>query len=359
MGQDEVATQPHTTWRSIVPSSPAHSPLPGQPKTKLLHDLRSNMQLRQFSPRTISAYTSWVVRYVRHHRMRHPATLGVGEVRQFLTWLVEERRVAAATQAQALAALLFLYRDVLERPLEELGRLPRGRGPVRLPVVLSTAEVARVLERLPGVYRLIGMLLYGGGLRLLEGLALRIKDVDLERGELWVRRGKGAKDRVTVLPEVMRQPLAGHLEAVRQQHLRDGAEGAGWVEVPGALGRKYPGAGRSWPWQWTFPATRRYQDPGSGELRRHHLHPSAMQRTMSRAVREAGLSKRASCHTLRHSFATHLLEGGYDIRTVQELLGHRDVSTTMIYTHVLNRGGMGVRNPADRLGSVLDAGLPD
>jgi integron integrase len=337
-------------------SSPA---LPSQPKTKLLHALRSNMQLRQFSPRTISAYTGWVVSFVRHHRMRHPATMGVVEVRQFLTWLVEERRVAAATQAQALAALLFLYRDLLDQPLEQLGRLPRGRAPVRLPEVLSAAEVSRLLARLPGVYRLIGMLLYGSGLRLMEGLTVRIKDLDLERGELRVRRGKGAKDRVTVLPAVLRGPLARHLEALKRQHSEEIADGAGWVELPGALGRKYPVAGRSWPWQWLFPATRRYRDPESGEWRRHHLHPSAMQRAMARAVREAGLSKRASCHTLRHSFATHLLEGGYDIRTVQELLGHRDVSTTMMYTHVLNRGGLGVRSPADSLGPVLDAGLPD
>ncbi len=330
-----------------------------QSKSPLLQQLQSNMRLRQMSPRTIAAYTDWVRRYVRYHRLRHPAELGDAEVREFLTWLVEQRRVSQSTQGQALAALLFLYRHVLDRPLEGLGKLPRGRAPTRLPVVLTRDEVQRVLAGLDGVYRLVGWLLYGSGMRLMECVTLRVKDLDLERRELTIRRGKGAKDRVTVVPAALVVPLRRHLERLREQHQRDLAAGAGWVELPGALDRKYPNAGRSWPWQWVFPATRRYRDAASGEERRHHLHESAVQRAMTGAVRASGVGKRASCHTLRHSFATHLLEGGYDIRTVQELLGHRDVTTTMIYTHVLNRGGLGVRSPADGLLTGAVAGLPD
>jgi integron integrase len=230
---------------------------------------------------------------------------------------------------------------VLGVSLEALGRLPRGRVPTTLPVVLTPAEVARVLGLLRGTHRLVGLLLYGSGLRVTECLMLRVKDLDLERGELAVRRGKGGKDRVTVIPEIVRRPLREHLGRVKELHGRDVSEGAGWVEMPGGLDAKYPKAGASWPWQWIFPARRRYRDSASGQVRRHHLHESVVQRAMAAAVLASGIGKRASCHTLRHSFATHLLEAGYDIRTVQELLGHRDVTTTMIYTHVLNRGGRG------------------
>jgi integron integrase len=286
--------------------------------------------------------------------------LGEREVVSFLTHLTVDRGVAASTQGQALAALLFLYRDVLARPLEGLGPIPRGRAPVRLPVVLTRQEVQRVLAGLEGTMGMVGALLYGSGMRLMECLTLRVKDLDLERGELRIRRAKGARDRVTVLARSARGPLEEHVDRVRQAHARDVAEGAGWVELPDALGRKYPNAGRSWPWQWVFAARRRYVDPVTGQIRRHHLHESAVQRGMAEAVRASGIGKRASCHTLRHSFATHLLEAGYDIRTVQELLGHRDVSTTMIYTHVLNRGGRGVESPADLLAALPGStGLPD
>lgn len=285
--------------------------------------------------------------------------MGAAEVRQFLSHLVVERHLSAATQQQALSALLFLYRNVVGQPLEALGPLPRGRVPTTLPVVLSPEEVARVLGLLRGTHRLVGVLLYGSGLRLTECLMLRVKDLDLDRGELTVRRGKGGKDRVTVISETVRGPLREHLGWVRAMHGCDLAKGGGWVEMPGGLAAKYPTAGSSWPWQWVFPARRTYRDPESGRVRRHHLHPSVVQRAMTGAVRASGMGKRASCHTLRHSFATHLLEAGYDIRTVQELLGHRDVTTTMIYTHVLNRGGRGVRSPADRLGMHADAGMAE
>jgi len=307
------------------------------------------MQLRHFSPRTVQAYTGWVLRFLRFHKHRHPRDMGEREVVAFLTWLAVERRVAASTQNQALAALLFLYSAVLDRPLLALGAIPRGRAPATLPVVLTPAEVRRILAGLRGQDGLIGLLLYGSGLRLGEALALRIKDVDLERGELTIRRAKGARDRVTVLARAVQTPLAKHLARVRRQHQADLARGAGRVPLPDALHRKYPSAAASWPWQWVFPAARRHRDRDTGNIVRHHRHPSSVQRAMARAVRASGIGKRASCHTLRHSFATHLLESGYDIRTVQELLGHRSVTTTMIYTHVLNRGGLGVTSPADAL----------
>jgi len=320
-----------------------------QYKSQLLQSLRSNLRLQHMSRRTEEAYVYWTKRFVRYGGLRHPAELTPEDVRRFLSHLVEERKLSAATQQQALSALLFLYRNVVGRPLEALGRLPRGRVPTTIPVVLTVGEVARVLGLLRGVYRLVGLLLYGSGLRLSECLLLRVKDLDLERGELTVRRGKGGKDRVTVVAEAARAGLRGHLDQVRTLHLEDVAAGGGWVEMPGGLDAKYPVAGSTWAWQWVFPARRRLRDPVTGRLRRHHLHESAVQRAMTAAVRASGIAKRASCHTLRHSFATHLLAAGYDIRTVQELLGHRDVATTMVYTHVLNRGGRGVRSPADGL----------
>jgi len=260
-----------------------------QSNSPLLCLMQRQMELRRLSPRTIESYLAWVRRYVRYHRLRHPAEMGDPEVRGFLIWLVEHRRVSQSTQGQALAALLFLYRHALDRPLEGLGPLPRGRAPTRLPVVLTRDEVQRVLGYLDGTYRLVGVLLYGSGMRLLEGLTLRVKDVDLARREIVVRRGKGAKDRVTVLSAGLVEPLGRHLERMRAQHARDVAAGAGWVALPDALDRKYPQAGRSWPWQWLFPATRTHQDQRSGEVRRHHLNESAMQRAMAAAVRGSGI----------------------------------------------------------------------
>ena len=316
---------------------------------KLLAQLREALRVRQYSTRTEQAYVHWVRRFVRYHGLRHPAELGAAELTAFLSALASDHQVVASTQNQALAALLFLYRKVLGKDVGWLDDLVHAKRPVRLPTVLSRAEVRAVLHEMTGPPKLVAMLLYGAGLRLLEALELRVKDLDFQGNEIRVRSGKGDRDRVTMLPAVVRQPLTSHLVKVRAQHERDLEAGAGWVALPAALGRKYPMGGREWVWQWVFPATRGYADPRTHEQRRHHLHETVIQRAFRAAVIASGLSRRASCHTLRHSFATHLLASGYDIRTVQELLGHRDVRTTMIYTHVLNRGGLGVRSPADVL----------
>ena len=319
---------------------------PGSPR--LLEQVRAAVRVRGYSRRTEKAYVAWVRRFVRFHDTRHPRELGEADVTRFLTHLAVDRKVSASTQNQALSALLFLYRDVMRKELSWLDDVVRARRPARLPVVLTRAEVTAILGRLEGVPWLMASLLYGAGLRLLECARLRVKDVDLERREIVVRDGKGGKDRVTLLPESLHDPLRAHLERMRRQHQSDLAGGTGSVELPTALERKYPRAPWEWGWQWVFPATRQYRDPATGHRRRHHLHETVLQRALKDAVRAAGLAKPASCHTLRHSFATHLLEDGYDIRTIQEILGHRDVSTTMIYTHVLNRGGRGVRSPLDR-----------
>jgi integron integrase len=294
-------------------------------------------------------YVAWIRRYIFFHGKRHPTEMGAPEVTKFLTSLAVDGQVAASTQNQALSALLFLYKDVLETNLPWLDGIVRARRPERLPVVLTREEVRAALQGLRGAPYLLACLLCGAGLRVLECCRLRVQDVDFASNQIVVRGGKGDKDRVTMLPAMVKDALARHLSGVCAQHQRDLAAGAGWVELPYALLRKYPNAGRDWVWQWVFPATRIYLDRATGQRRRHHLHETVLQRAMRGAVRRSGLTKRASPHTLRHSFATHLLEDGHDIRTVQELLGHRDVTTTMIYTHVLNRGPAAVRSPADRL----------
>ena len=322
---------------------------PEAPKPRLLDRVRAAARMRHYSRRTEDAYVAWIRRYIFFHDKRHPADMAAPEVTKFLTSLAVDGQVAASTQNQALSALLFLYKDVLEVELPWLDGIVRAKRPERLPVVLTREEVRAVLQGLGGVPYLMACLLYGAGLRVLECCRLRVQDVDFETNQIVVRGGKGDKDRVTMLPGLVKEALARHLAEVRAQHERDLAFGAGWVELPTALLRKYPNAGREWVWQWVFPATRLYRDRLTGQRRRHHLHESVLQRTVRAALRHTTVTKRASPHTLRHSFATHLLEDGHDIRTVQELLGHRDVSTTMIYTHVLNRGPAAVRSPADRI----------
>ena len=320
---------------------------PRQPR--LLDRVRQALRARHASRSTEKAYVAWIRRYILLHNKRHPAEMGAAEITQFLSWLAVEGTVAASTQNQALSALLFLYRYVLDQELPWLDGVVRAKRAERLPVGLTSDEVRAVIHQLHGSPRLMAILLYGAGLRLLECARLRVKDVDFTTNQIVVRAAKGDKDRSTMLPGAVKGDLAAHLQAMNNQHQADLRQGAGWVELPWALARKYPNAGREWGWQWVFPATRSYFDRVTEQRRPHHLHESVLQRAVRQAVRRAGIPKPATCHTLRHSFATHLLEDGHDIRTVQELLGHRDVSTTMIYTHVLNRGPAAVRSPADRI----------
>jgi len=316
---------------------------------KLLQLVSIAIRARHYSRRTEVSYKRWIKRYILFNDKRHPVEMGEKEVTRFLSYLATNRRVSASTQNQALSAILFLYREVLKRDLDWLDGIVRAKRPQRLPVVLTHDEVQEVLIHLRGVPLLMASLLYGAGMRLLECARLRIKDVDFTRGEITVRDGKGRKDRVTLLPSRLKDPLTGHIYRIRAQHDKDLRRRRGSVALPDALSRKYPGASWEWAWQWVFPATRFYRDGDTGEYRRHHLHESVLQRAVKEAVRAAGIAKHATCHTLRHSFATRLLEKGYDIRTIQELLGHSDVSTTMIYTHVLNRGGRGVKSPLDEI----------
>ncbi len=325
------------------PASPKASP----EAPRLLNQVRDKIRLKHYSIRTEQAYTDWVRRFILFHQKRHPAEMGAVEVEQFLTHLAVAGKVSASTQNQAKSALLFLYRDVLAVELPWLDDMTQAKSGKRLPVVLTVQETLRLLDQMEGTTGLIARLLYGSGMRVMEGVRLRVKDIDFERRELIVREGKGNQDRVTMLPQSLVAPLTQHLIRVKALHEKELAEGFGDVYLPFALARKYPAAEREWHWQYVFPAAKRSIDPRSDIERRHHVSDQAVQRAVRQAARDAGLHKPVTPHTLRHSFATHLLQSGYDIRTVQELLGHKDVQTTMIYTHVLNRGGRGVVSPLD------------
>jgi integron integrase len=316
---------------------------------KLLDQVRARIRVKHYSIRTEALYVQWIKRFIYFHDKRHPRDMGAPEVEAFLTDLAVTGRVSASTQNQALSALLFLYREVLEVVLPWLDNVTRAKPSQRLPVVLTPAEVRAVLERMDGVYGLMGRLLYGTGMRLMECVRLRVKDVDFGRNEILIREGKGAKDRVTMLPAALVGPLQDHLARRRTLYEDDLAAGKAAVWLPDALEKKYPNAASEWGWQFVFCSGSHSTDPRSGAVRRHHIDEKLLQRAMKKAVTAARLAKPATPHTLRHSFATHLLESGQDIRTVQELLGHSDVSTTMIYTHVLNKGGRGVTSPLDRL----------
>jgi integron integrase len=321
------------------------------PKGKLRDQLHEVMRFKQFSFRTEEAYWNWIRQFLRFHRAngqwRHPRALGKVEVEAFLTHLASARNVAVATQNQALNALVFLYREVLHQPFDDLGPVERPRRLPKVPVVLSRSEVGRLFEGMEGTAGLIARVLYGTGLRLMEGLRLRVKDVDFERGQILVHDGKGFKDRMTVLPESLVEPLRKHLARVQKLHEADVSTGLGRVWLPGGLKVKYPNAEREWIWQWVFPSKTVSTDPQGGVRRRHHVNPMSVQRAVKDASRLARLRKPVTPHTLRHSFATHLLENGYDIRTVQDLLGHKDVTTTQIYTHVMQKPGLGVKSPLD------------
>ena len=314
---------------------------------KLLDQMRDALRARHYSPRTEETYVSWVARFIRFHKMRHPKDMGEAEINEFLTYLAVDKKVSSSTQTQALSAVLFLYRYVFGLDMGDLGDIVRARKPHHIPVVMTRAETQAVLSKMSGDLLLMASLLYGSGLRLTECLHLRVQDLDLEGGEVVVFNGKGNKDRLTMLPDSLKAPLREHLVGVKALHQHDLADGFGRVVLSEALQRKYPRAAGDWRWQWVFPQRHRWTDPATREQGRHHIDDSVLQRAVKVAVSEAGITKRVGCHTFRHSFATHLLESGYDIRTIQELLGHKSVTTTMIYTHVLNKGGRGVTSPLD------------
>jgi integron integrase len=327
------------------PADPAGAPPDGQ---KLLARVREVIRLKHYSYRTERSYCDWIVRYVRFHGLRHPATMGGEHVGAFLSSLATVRHVSASTQNQALAAILFLYRDVLKQEIAWMDGVTRAKRPRRLPVVLTRAEVTTLLAKMSGTHALMARVMYGTGLRLTECLQLRVKDVELARLQLIVREGKGAKDRITMFPATLVEDMKRHLTGVRKMYERDRAAGVAGVELPHAYAVKNPGAAVAWGWHWIFPQDHLSVDPRTSIVRRHHAYDETFSRALKRAAHAAKIDKPVSSHTLRHSFATHLMESGYDIRTVQELLGHKDVSTTMIYTHVLNRGGRGVVSPLDR-----------
>lgn len=316
---------------------------------QLLQKIRDKMRLKHYSIRTEETYIHWTQVFLKYHYNRDPLMLREPDVSRFLTYLAVARKVSASTQNQALSAILFLYREALEQPLDWIDNVERAKRPERLPLVFSREEVRAILVRLEGLRWIMASLLYGSGLRVMECLRLRVKDFDFDYGQIVVRDGKGEKDRGTMLPGPVVAPLQKHLLRVKTLHETDLKEGFGAVHLPYALARKYPNAEREWGWQYAFPASKRSVDPRSNVVRRHHLDEAVLQRAVKEAIRAAGIIKPGSCHTLRHSFATHLLEDGYDIRTVQELLGHKDVSTTMIYTHVIHKGGKGVRSPLEKL----------
>jgi integron integrase len=318
-------------------------------KPKLLDQVRRAIRTRHYSPKTEDSYVHWIRRFIFFHNKRHPAEMAEPEIARFLSNLAAESKVSGSTQNQALNALLFLYHQVLGKEIGYVNGVVRAKKPPRLPVVLTRGEIQALLSYLAGSERMMATLLYGAGLRLMECCRLRVKDVDFSQNQIVVRAGKGDKDRYTMLPASVKELLIKHLDQGRRQHQDDVEKNLGRVVLPNALDRKYPNAGQEWGWQWVFPATRYYVDRETGRQYRHHLHESVLQKAVREAACNAGIAKPATCHSMRHSFATHLLKDGYDIRTVQELLGHRDVSTTMIYTHVLNRGGRGVQSPADRL----------
>jgi len=318
-------------------------------EASFIEQYREALESRHYSPRTLQAYLHWVDRFLKYNKKKNLRQLGENEINAFLTNLATRENVSSSTQNQALAALLFLFRQVFGNPVGELGEVIRAKKPTRLPVVMSRDEVRSVLSNLQGDKRLAAALMYGTGLRLMECLELRIQDIDFSQNEILIRNGKGAKDRSTMLPDSLKAELKKHLAKVKALHDRDRAEGWGSIPMPNALDRKYPNGSTEWSWQWVFPQERRWINSSTGKQGRYHMDPSLLQRAVHEAVLRAGIAKRASCHTFRHSFATHLIENGYDIRTVQELLGHSDVKTTMIYTHVLNRGPSGVRSPADGL----------
>jgi integron integrase len=339
---------PATTVAEERPPTEADSTLARPSLRKLLDSVRIAIRVRNYSHRTEEAYVGWVKRFIVFHGNRPPETMGAFHVQQFVDDLVIRRRVSASTQNQAIGGILFLYKEVLNKDIGWIANITRAKKPVRVPVVLSRHEVKTVLDGLKGVQRLMASLLYGAGLRLSECIDLRVKDIDFEREQVIVRGGKGGKDRVTVLPRSIREPLERHLERVRKLHERDRASQIR-ATFPMALEHKYPNAALEWGWQYVFPGASLFVDKETGEFRRHHVHESVLQRAVKEAVRKSGIAKPATCHTFRHSFATHLLESGYDIRTVQKLLGHKDVRTTMIYTHVLGGGELGVKSPADML----------
>ena len=316
-------------------------------KLKLLDQVREKIRYKHYSIRTEEAYVDWIKRYVFFHDKRHPETMGAVEIEQFLSHLATKRNVAASTQNQALSALLFLYREVLNIKISWVNNIQPAKRPKKLPVVFTMTEARRVLSFLEGEKHLMASLLYGSGLRLMECMRLRVKDIDFEYRQITICDGKGQKDRRTMLPSILIEKLQQQIDKVSMLHKQDLANGFGEVYLPNALERKYPNATRELAWQYVFPASKHSTDPRSGKQRRHHLGEKALQRAVKRAVEKSGINKLGSCHTFRHSFATHLLETGYDIRTVQELLGHKSLQTTMIYTHVLNQGGQGVRSPLD------------